>query len=46
MPDSTLIEMLLRLTRKKLIGMGVIVLIVVVTLMWVSHKISALFQLM
>ena len=38
--------MLRRLTRKKLIGMGVIVLIVVVALVWVQRKIAGLFELM
>lgn len=38
--------MLQRLTRKKLIGMGVIVFIVVVALMWVNHKIASVLQTM
>ena len=38
--------MLRSLTRKKLIGMGVIVLIVVVALVWVQRKITGLFDLM
>lgn len=34
------------LTRKKMIGMAVIVLVVVVALLWVQQKIAGLFQLM
>ena len=33
------------LSRKKMIGMGVIVLIVVIALFWVQQKIAGLFQL-
>ena len=36
----------LLLTRKKMIGMAVIVLIVVISLIWVQQKIAGLFQLM
>jgi hypothetical protein len=35
----------LLLTRKKMIGMAVIVLIVVIALVWVQQKIAGLFQL-
>jgi hypothetical protein len=38
--------MLQRLTRKKLIGMGVIVFVVVLALMWVNYKIAAVLQTM
>lgn len=38
--------MLGRLTGKKLVGMGVIVLIVVVALVWVQRKIAGLLDLM
>ena len=38
--------MLGRLTGKKLVGMGVIVLIVVVALAWVQSKIAGLLELM
>ena len=33
------------LTRKKMIGMAVIVLIVLIALVWVQQKIAGLFQL-
>jgi len=36
----------LLLTRKKMIGMAVIVLIVLIALIWVQQKIAGLFQLM
>ncbi len=38
--------MLGRLTGRKLLGMGVIVLIVVVALVWVQQKIAGLLDLM
>ena len=36
----------LLLTRKKMIGMAVMVLIVLIALIWVQQKIAGLFQLM
>jgi len=38
--------MLRRLTRNKLIGMGVIVFIIVAALMWLSYTLSSVLQLM
>ena len=37
--------MLKRFTRKKMVGMGVIVLIVMVALMWVNHQLATVLEM-